>query len=60
MLLFEVHVWMGFFAGHHDLFMYRITLGWVSVYVDRVPVSNALRKLRDQLRTARHELLIRK
>jgi hypothetical protein len=55
-ILLEWHIWMGFFAGHHDLFMYRVTLGWVSIYVDRVPVSNNLRRLRDQMRELRRKL----
>jgi len=56
MILLEWHLYLGFFAGHHDLFMYRITLGWVSIFFDRVPMSNTFRKLRDELRELRRKL----
>lgn len=59
MLLLEWHIWAGFAIGSHDLFMWRLTLGWVSIFVDRVPATNTLRSIRRQLLAAQRELTTR-
>lgn len=49
----------GWKFGRDDLFKFRVQLWRASVSWDRVPVTNMLRSLRNQIRTARRELTTR-
>lgn len=56
MILLEAHTYEGFAAGRHDLFRWRLTCGWFSVFWDSARHSIVLRHLRKQIRLLREGL----